>query len=86
MRNLGDGRCATTLMLAVVVLESTARNLRLLMVSDCLMTIFTCTDLLGALLGTAGSNVGVRHDDVGRCRVTESLQQCDEDVGGELVC
>lgn len=31
-------------------------------VSDCLMLmVFTCTDLLGALLGAAGSNVGVGH-------------------------
>lgn len=27
------------------------------------LTIFTCTDLLRALLGTAGSDVGVRHCD-----------------------
>lgn len=34
-------------------------------VRDCpMLTTFTCTDLLGALLGTAGSNVGVRHCDV----------------------
>jgi hypothetical protein len=29
-----------------------------------IIIFFTCTNLLGALLGAAGSNVGVRHGDV----------------------
>lgn len=44
-------------------------------VSDCLrLMIFTCTDLLGTLLGAAGSNVGVRHGEVTVFKELEGLQ------------
>ena len=41
------------------------------------VTIFTCTDLLGALLRTAGSNVGVRHGDVWVFGAMEGLQESE---------
>jgi hypothetical protein len=56
-------------------------------VSNCLvLMIFTCTDLLGALLGPAGSNVGVRHSDVCGVCEGESTRKRVEDVVGDLMC
>lgn len=44
-------------------------------VSDCEMSmVFTCTDLLGALLRAAGSNGGVRHGDVWVFRAVKGLR------------
>ena len=66
-------------------------------VSNCLMlTIFTCTDLLGALLRAAGSNVGVRHGDVwvfgevrflrvGEMKMFANCWSVDESVKGSIV-
>lgn len=47
-------------------------------VSDCLrLRIFAWTHLLGTLLGAAGSNVGVRHEEMEIVRELRSLWECE---------
>lgn len=57
-------------------------------VSDCLTSmIFTCTNLLGALLGAAGSNIGIRHGEMEVVVVDRgSTRERDGDVRGVLMC
>jgi hypothetical protein len=80
--DLGKSRGATTILLvwsffalAEVVIYACAS------VSNCLvLMMFTCTNLLRALLGAAGSNVGVRHGSIKGVWVTEGLQESEMDV------